>query len=311
MIFVDHTIFIRDTKTTLKMSPFSFNGESNGFQRIHNCESYENTEMGDVVVYSRERITGMMREQRWEMFINHITLDNFIADVALHSEIEPLTLLHIACTIISVPKHVILAIIKLNPNAVLTEDEDGSLPIHLACAFGLSLQVIEALMIMSPKSCFHADHQDEIPMHYILIKRYDSTNIAPRLISRIPSSCIYNDTTSLLHEMRDGICNEETIHQVIRIHPQICHIRNKDGDTLLHVLCYHKRSTLKTIRMVVNFNSQACATTDNDGNLPLHLVKSGKHSEDIIQILLKAHPLGAFTPNIFGATPLFMHLLAQ
>ena len=64
-----------------------------------------------------------------------------------------------------------MAIIKLNPNAVLTEDEDGDLPIHLACAGGLSLQVIEALMVECPKSWLQIDHQNDFPMCCMLINK--------------------------------------------------------------------------------------------------------------------------------------------
>jgi len=268
-------------------------------------------EGGDTVFL---RLVNMMKEQRWEMLMDRITSGNFITEIAIFSKEYPLTLLHIACTILNVPIGVILAIIKLNPNAVLTEDEDGNLPIHLACAGGLSLQVIKALMIECPKSCLQTNHQDEFPMNYILMNKNLSTNIEPlvsTLISRLPPSCIYNDSMSLLHEMSDGICHEGIIQQVIRMHPRVCHMQNKNGYTLLHVLCHRKKSTSKTIRMVIKCNSLACATPDNDGNLPLHLIDSENNANNIIQMLLNAYPQAIFTPNAYGETVLFIRSITN
>jgi len=274
---------------------------------VHNGESCETLEVGDTVFSLQTRLTEMMIEQRWEILIDHIISGKAIAEVALSSKEHPLTLLHIACTIVNIPTRVILEIIKLNPNALLTQDEDGSLPIHLACVGGLSLQVIEALMIGCPKSCLQTDHQGEIPLCYILMNNNASTDIEPlvsTLISRLPPSCIYNESTSLLHEIRDGICHEGIIKQVIRMHPRVCHIQNENGDTLLHLLCYQKKPKLKIIRMVIKCNSLACATPDNDGNLPLHLVNS--HQK--IKAIFKYSDLTAIrhlshTKNKLGLVP--------
>ena len=88
--------------------------------RVHNGESYETHEGGDNIFSLQARLTAMMIEQRWEILMDHITSGNVIYEVVLSSKEHPLTLLHIACTILNIPVRVIRAIIKLYPNAVLT-----------------------------------------------------------------------------------------------------------------------------------------------------------------------------------------------
>ena len=196
--------------------PCAHVGEDNSIVKNHN-------DTADL-----SRLIKLMTEQKWEIVIDRITSGDFNAEITLvPSKEHPMTLLHIACTLLTIPVVVILTIIELDHHAALTEDEDGDLPIHLACAGGLSLQVIEALMIGCPKSCLQKDYQGNIPMQYIM-NNTSYTDIKPlvsTLISRLPPSCIYNQTTSILHEVM-SVCefDEQVIQQIIQMHPQVCQI---------------------------------------------------------------------------------------
>ena len=74
----------------------------------HNGESCETLEVGDTVFSLQMRLTEMMIEQRWEILMDHIISGKVIAEVALSSKEHPLTLLHIACTILNIPIRLIM-----------------------------------------------------------------------------------------------------------------------------------------------------------------------------------------------------------
>lgn len=248
-------------------------------------------------------VKSLIKEQQWVAVIDYLTTatDSFKDDF-------PICILHVACSIPTIPVNVVHAIVKAYPDACLKEDEDGSLPIHIACStIGISLQVIEFLMITCPASCMQKDNTNgEIPI-YLFFYKNDSADIGiilGRLIMSLPASSIYNNTTSLIHEAGKRMLPETTINQIIETHPQVCQVRNINGDTILHILCSYSNLTPRTISIIVKLYPNACAKLDNDGNLPLHRINSGIHLQSAVQMILTEHPYGVLKRNMYGSIPL-------
>ena len=84
---------------------------------------YENSERFQENVCATA-LTGLIIEKDWTAVMKCLTAHDF--------DNCPITILHVACSIATTPFDVIKAIIKSYPSACLIEDEDGSLPIHIA-----------------------------------------------------------------------------------------------------------------------------------------------------------------------------------
>ena len=250
----------------------------------------------------------LIQELKWAAVIKYLSLHNF-------NDNSPITILHIACATPTIPSHVIHTIIHSQPNACLTKDEDGFLPIHIACSTpGVSLLAIEHLMNACPESCLMRYSFDgKIPL-CLFLENNDSVHtetLVCRLITRLPASCIYNETTSVIHEVCKHVLPEPIIHKIISTYPQVCKIKSKNGDTLLHILCSHSYLTPRTLYMITQHYPEACAEIDNDGNLPLHRVSPGIHPKSTIQILIKEHPQGVYASNVFGFVPRVTQYITQ
>ena len=244
----------------------------------------------------------LINQESWEELRKLLKSGEFIQEIQIEPIENPMTLFHVACTASCVPVDIIVALFNIFPRACLMEDEDGSLPIHLACStHGMSLKVIKVLMTLCPESCFHKERIDgELPIYMLLNK-----NIAVnQLIASLPQECILRSNTSILHEVCYHILPDPLIRVIIETYPDVCKVRHRNGDTLAHIICSHRRSTANTVAMILQKFPGICATPDNYGNLPLHVVNSDIEAEKIIQILLRSYPDGLFFQNAHLQTPL-------
>jgi len=119
---------------------------------------------------------------------------------------------------------------------------------------------------------------------------------------------IFNDHTSLLHQVNTGLLPSDVICKIIDMYPSICTI-SSHGNTLLHMMCSHEQSDASTVRLVMNKFPQACAISDNYGNLPLHLVNSSTGSLEIIRMLVQVYPEALLVQNCASEIPLVSPLI--
>jgi len=255
-----------------------------------------------------QQLIECIQSSQWESVGAILNSTEFIDEVKSScSNNYRVTALHVALSIPFVPLNVINTIITLYPGVCLIEDEDGTLPIHLACSTpGVSFDVIRNLMIKCPQSCLEREHKDgELPLYLLLENNRSSDVKLHHLISSIPASCLYDTETSLIHEVCNDILPEAIINEIIKAYPQVCRIQDKHGDTLLHILCSHKNSSARSIRIAVNHHPEACKMMNKAGNLPLHLLRTNSQPEEVIRILLNVYPEGLLKLNSSGQVPLF------
>lgn len=99
------------------------------------------------------------------------------------------TPLHLCCRLVVIPEEIILALVDCNPSAIAIPDDDGENCIHLACRYGLSEDIIERLVALSPQSAFVARDEEngEIPLH-AAIHHSASPDVLNALVSASPES---------------------------------------------------------------------------------------------------------------------------
>ncbi len=261
--------------------------------------------------YLQEQILDRIRNQQWKSVKDLLSSEKYWEEVRGNPLKLPGTLLHLACSIPSVPRDVISMLLHVYPHAVSLEDEDGNLPIHLLCEVSVRPDIINLLLSAYPESSFRPSlQQQELPFYILVnhcIQNYD-LNAAFSLISAIPASLIYNQEVSVLHQignstMQDIESFEKICLKVIEMFPHICKLC-KDGNSLLHTMCSHKDSTSRLIGRIISLCPESCAVRDSSGNLPLHIVNSEHQSVDIIRMLVKCYPSGLLVQNARGQMPL-------
>lgn len=255
----------------------------------------------------------ILRKHSWKEVTSLLLSPKFRAEVQQNPRIEPWTLLHIACSLPSVSQEVVSDLIDLFPGACLLEDEDGNLPIHYLCApmiegtsNAIRSDLIKMLLLACPESSFLPFQGGEETPFYVLLKHFVQTqgvDGALELISSMPSNIIFNQYTSVLHQVCTVLPPERICQYIISQYPDLCRI-TQNGNTLLHIMCSHEQSTLPLIESIIGIYPEACSMQDEQGNLPLHLVNSNQHSLAIIRILIFQFPQGKLVRNFSGQIPL-------
>ena len=250
--------------------------------------------------------------QHWKLAKNLLSSPKFGDEVSMAPLHVPATLLHVVCSIPSVPEEIIFIILRLYPQACRMEDEDGNLPIHLLCStFFIRPELIKLLLNVCPESSFQPSYEGQELPFYMLINyclQNDGLQSACELISSLPSSLIYNEYTSVLHQVCNGLLPQAICHELIEQYPEICKIHN-NGNTLLHIMCSHEQSTATLIRHIIMIFPEACTVRDDDGNLPLHIVNSQQHSLEIIRMLMQCYPQALLVQNSSAHIPLVSPLI--
>ena len=92
--------------------------------------------------------------QRWNVVNSIISSKDFIEQNRTQSPLENPTVLHVACSIPFVPFDVIKNVLQIYGNQIcLFEDDNGSLPIHLACSTpNVDPRIILLLLQSSPET---------------------------------------------------------------------------------------------------------------------------------------------------------------
>ena len=151
------------------------------------------------------------------------------------------------------PKYVLKAIIELNPNILLTlPDENGRLPLHVACLDGASLSTISMLLALESPKGIHCnehfseqasvvDYSNRTPLHYAI----------ERLISCCKKESkytkIYDSDEAMIAAEKSRQRKEETLKIIsclIKLHPDAVLHADDQNDTPIDLL--QKARRIKT-----------------------------------------------------------------
>lgn len=84
------------------------------------------------------------------------------------------TSLHMLCKIFNPPEDVVLAIVNAAPDVASWTDTQGWLPLHHACAYGASPEVLKLLIEAYPEGKTQQDKQLRTPLHFYVTRTSDS-----------------------------------------------------------------------------------------------------------------------------------------
>jgi ankyrin repeat protein len=170
----------------------------------------------------------------------------------------------------------IRALVEKNPSIVQARNDDGHLPLHIACRFGASLSVIKYLVEQYPES--------------IQIKKDEDAKLRP------------------LHWACWGRASMDVIRYLVALEPEAVRAPSRRHLLPLHYAClqfFPLPPCMETVEFLVSMYPEAISTACGDGNLPLHYACSnGEMSRNLIEFLVQQYPQATQVENNQGNYPL-------
>jgi hypothetical protein len=152
--------------------------------------------------------------------------------------------------------------IKGNTVAVSSRDNDGYLPIHIACMSKCSISIIHALLETYPESVFDKDLKySKFPLQYLSEEKTVDFESLAALLQLYPLSASAKDSSGKL-----------PLHHV-------------SGATALQ--------SKPIIQALLEAFPGGAGVADDKGKLPVFYAIEEDAPEDVLSLLLKAHPRGA------------------
>ena len=149
------------------------------------------------------------------------------------------------------------SLLQLFPaNLTSSRDNDGALPLHIACQFGAPVEILRLIVQADAAALQTMNNNGDLPLH---------------------AAC-QADAPSL-----DGI------RFVVEQDPNAVQAANNDGALPLHLLC-GSRPTVPTVKYLVSSFEGALALMPHSGDLPLMLACKASSSQSVLQVLLTAYP---------------------
>jgi ankyrin repeat protein len=171
----------------------------------------------------------------------------------------------------------IRSLVERNPSIVQSRNDDGHLPLHIACRFGAPLSVIQYLVEQYPES--------------VRINKGEESKLRP------------------LHWACWGRASMDVIRYLVALEPEAVRAPSRRHLLPLHYAClqfFPLPPCMETVEFLVSQYPEAISTACGDGNLPLHYACSngGEMSRDLIEFLVKRYPQASRVQNHQGNYPL-------
>jgi len=188
--------------------------------------------------------------------------------------------LHVICKLGYPPVEVVNAVVMASKEVVTWVDVNGWLPIHYACGYGVSTEVLQILIEAFPESTRVQDTQNRTPLHFYVTRNVDNptvmvTNVTllaengaatmPEARGMLPMhyACAYGSHHSVLKALQDA-------------YPDSITARENKGRTPMHLTMSNAKSDASPAGL--NFlieNHASFNVRDNEGNTPLHSLTLG------------------------------------
>jgi len=244
-------------------------------------------------------------------------------EVNFRGSIEKLLPLHVACCL-DPPVDAVQALLKADSEAILLQDANGRLPLHLACDVNrASPEVIEVLLEAHPEGSEVKENQfGFLPLHAACCKSDNAKTcidtqqkVIEKLLSAFPSAITETDGRGWLPlalACRTG-AHPNVIEILLKEKPSAAKVIDRDLRMPIHLaLCSRPGGNEATeiARMLIDaYPSSLMRQEKKFGFLPLHVACSfcGLSSSNIlVRTLLAAYPEASQVPDRRGSLPLHL-----
>jgi ankyrin repeat protein len=193
------------------------------------------------------------------------------------------TALHLMCKLHNPPDDIIQAIVDSAVDVVSWTDAHGWLPLHHACANGVSPETMKVLVDAYPAGKLQQDNMRRTPLHFYATRNSDST-----VIMTTNTELLADDGAAELTD-RGGMLpmhyacaygtDPAVLEVLAQVYPASLTAKENKGRTPMHLAMVnaHRDASPNVIHFLLEYaESRATVNVrDQDGYLPLHLLALG------------------------------------
>ena len=167
-------------------------------------------------------------------------------------------------------------LVQQDSAALHISNNDGALPIHLACQSGASLQAIQYLVeenggagTLLCKCGFNGN----LPIHFACHRDFAHFEVIQYLVQQESAMLhIPNNIGALpIHLVCQTDASLLVLKYLVEQDPDSVRTRDGNGNLPIHITCRHRNYRHATIRFLVQQDSATLQISNNAGALPIHL----------------------------------------
>jgi ankyrin repeat protein len=192
------------------------------------------------------------------------------------------TSLHLMCKLNNPPTDVINDLVEAAPEVVSWVDSHGWLPLHHACANGVSTEVLRILISAYDEGKTVQDNQNRTPLHFYATRNADNPSAMAANVE------LLSDTGAAELPDRGGMlpmhyacaygANPIVLKVLNHAYPESMSSKENKGRTPMHLTMVnaHRDASPGVLTFLLdNEGAKAVNTRDHEGNLPVHLLNLG------------------------------------
>jgi ankyrin repeat protein len=201
-------------------------------------------------------------------------------------------------------------LIKAHPDAVMSQNDIGLLPLHVACYSKHTVRAMETVNLLlqaNPSSAKVAGATGHLPVHYAA--EFSTSEVLESIISAHPAGLFHacsedNNNTPLIKAVTAG--NEDTVRYICKHFPQAVEVQNVHGLNPLHFAA--EGESLSILRALHEVCPALIRQPDNEDRLPLmvfcevhqDVIHENDREADCLRFLLKQCPEAVQAKNKQG-----------
>jgi ankyrin repeat protein len=213
---------------------------------------------------------------------------------------EPIYPLSMLCTL-RPSEYAVQLCFEAHEDAIDSNDTWVGTPLHFACAFGASNEVVDYL-ILNENACVRLiNHYRQIPLH-VACGAQCTKQVAALLIADDPMTLEIADKDCMmpLHLACDNGAELGLVQELIPEYPLACIAQTNNGATPLHI-AVARRASLPVLKVLVKGHDAALKVVDDRGRTPLHIAVLVQADYKTIKLLAKKKAFKM--KNHMGQTP--------
>jgi ankyrin repeat protein len=213
---------------------------------------------------------------------------------------EPIYPLSMLCTL-RPSAYAVQLCFEAYEDAIDSKDTWVGAPLHYACAFGASKDVVDYLTMNENDCVRFINRRKQIPLH-LACGSQCSKEVAALLIAEYPMTLEMADEECMmpLHRACDNGADLELVKELIPEYPLACIAQTKYGATPLHI-AVARRAPFPVLKVLVKGHDAALKVVDDRGRTPLHIAVLVQADFKTMKLLAKKKALKK--KNSMGQTP--------
>mmetsp|Transcript_25844 Transcript_25844/g.38708 ORF Transcript_25844/g.38708 Transcript_25844/m.38708 type:complete len:849 (+) Transcript_25844:34-2580(+) len=252
---------------------------------IHSSSNSPSTKLAPATTNNKATNAKWENIRRW--FSDHPEIEERHT-ACVQQGMNNTTPLHLLCQHKLVPFDIIEEVIESAPEVGSWDDANGWIPLHYACAKGVSLDVLRALVLIYPEGLRARDHRLRTPLHFTFYKseveRGGGDDEDDDYHNPYESDGgYYSMNMSGSEDMNDSITSNDVVEMVLLLKTAV-KIPDEKKRLPIHFAAAYG-SPVTAVEALVEYFPESVNAKEESGRTPLHYVMSNAHNKSSPSIL--------------------------